>query len=551
MIPRMKQWPMILLLFAFAHSADTYLSQNYIDSTINEAYYGFVSSSREAGGQYTQESAIRNAQNVITQLNRLAENDPNQRYILSRIYELEQQVLLEQEEVRLKNEYERVTEINRLVDIFNEELFLHQPSFAKLNALYFQVKILSIDHGNQFATNFNQKIKAVNSILQNEMGAAYRSGNYEQLEELYLYSVRNRKYLRIDIGQYNQWRAQIQAKRDAEYLQANIVMKVRLLEQMVADHRVAEARRNVEVLLKDLEGASEHLSESFIRSTETQLQNISSSVISCEDSLVTQNMNLISAGKADEAVEYMNNVLVSSGVSAEKVSKVDRAILTGFGVERGTNAEVNQEIASLSASTSLTGNVGLFSMDDISAQIKASADSLREAQIQEMNDARSHYQHANRRAFRAKAKENEKFEENVSDAKDILIEVEELLIKGEAEDASELLIDESDFLLEYADADQFITLRQQVNNTLGKSGSSDPLITRMRTRETNKSNSNFVAKSAAITSDIYGAIEIQNIEKVAELFFWNEMFLEEHSSPKTFHALTKTVVNEYKRRYME
>ncbi len=543
----MKRWFLFLIVFAVSLSAETYLSQQYIDSTVNQAYYGFVSSTREAGGQYTQESAIRNAQRVVTQLERLAENDPNQRYILSRLYELEQQILLEQEEVNLKNEYERVTEINRLVEIFNEELFLDKPSFGKLHALYYQVKVLSINHGNQFATNVNQKVRAVNSILQNEMESAYRSGNYEHLEELYLYSVRNRKHLRIDIGQYNQWRAQIQAKRDAEYLQENFDMKVRTLEQMVRNNKISEARRNVEVLTLELGGASEHLSSSFVRSTESKLQNLSRAIIHCEDSLVTQNMNLIAQGKADESMDYMRNVLVTSGVASEKVSRVDRAILTEFGVERGENAEVNQEIASISASAS----VGLFSMDDISAQIKAKADSLRRAQEQEIINARNHYRHANRRAFRNKIKEEEKQAENKTDAMEIIIEAEELVTQGRAQNAFSLLTNKNDFLLEHADANRFIAIRQRINHSLGRTTYSDPQINAMRNRESNRSSSALADKSIAITAEIYDALENSDIERVSDLFFWNESILQDNSYPEAFHALTKTVVNEYKRRYME
>ncbi len=543
----MKRWFLFLIVFAVSLSAETYLSQQYIDSTVNQAYYGFVSSSREAGGQYTQESAIRNAQRVVTQLKRLAQNDPNQRYILSRLHELEQQILLEQEEVSLKNEYERVTEINRLVEIFNEELFLDKPSFGKLHALYYQVKVLSTNHGNQFATNINQKVRALNSILQNEMQNAYNSGNYEHLEELYLYSVRNRKHLRIDIGQYNQWRAQIQAKRDAEYLQENFDMKVRSLDQMVRNHKISEARRNIEILNLELSGASEHLSSSFVRSTQSKLHELSRSIVSCEDSLVTQNMNLISQGKADESMDYMRNILVPSGVASEKVSRVDRAILTEFGVERGENAEVNQEIASISASASAE----LFSMADISAQIKAKADSLRRAQEQEIIDARNHYRHANRRAFRNKIKEEEQLTENKSDAVEVLAEAEQFITRGRAQDAFNLLTEEAVFLLEYAEADRFIEIRQRINHSLGRATYNDQQITAMRNRESNRSGSALADKSVSITSNIYEALDSHDIGKVAELFFWNESILKENSYPEAFHALTKTVVNEYKKRYME
>jgi len=199
--------PLLLILVStFILTAQTYLSQESIDQTVQEAFYGFVEASRSVGTVGSQRSAIARAQETVAELKRIAEKDPNRRYIMWRVGELEQQIFLEQEELNLKDQYTRVTEINRLVALFNEELFLARPNFGKLHALHKQVDAISVKHGNQFADNINQKNKVVSNNLQNDVENAFENGNYISVEEIYMYAIKNRKYLNINISYYEKKR---------------------------------------------------------------------------------------------------------------------------------------------------------------------------------------------------------------------------------------------------------------------------------------------------------------------------------------------------------
>lgn len=527
--------------------ANTYLSQEYIDSTVQEAYYGFVSSSREAGGLHTQSAAINTAQDVVNRLKKLAENDPNRRYILWRVSELQQQIYLEQEEVSLKQEYERVTEINRLVAIFNEELFLPRPSFAKLHTLHSQVSAISIDHANQFARNINQKNRVVLNELRSEITDLFNRGDYDGVEKLYKYAIKNKKHLHLDEDVYEEWSTRIQAKRNADYLKENIGKQVNYLSGMVQKNKIAEARRHVDVIQKEIEGAARHLSSSFVNKTNSQLGHISKSITNREDSLVDYNLSLISEHKSDKATYYMEQVLRPAGVDPEKVANVDRAILKAGGTTKKENKKVNAEIAAISANTASP----IVSMDKINSQVKIKADSLRRYYAQLQTDVRDHYISENKSEFKKMAKEEAKKEKLRIKADNIVIKADTQRRQGKTNAADKTLAKKEEFLLSYATPSLYIDARRDLNRELGRNTYGDRQIAAISKRQAEFSPEKMQEKAINITTQIYTALDSKNIEGAAGLFYRNESLLEKNSYKDAFHTLKRTIVREYSRKYLK
>lgn len=542
----MKKALLLMTALITVTFADAYLSQEIIDSTVQEAYYGFVAATREAGGLYTQKSAIMNAQQTVAKLKKLAEDDPNKRYILWRVSELEQQIYLEQEELRLKHEFERVTEINRLVEIFNTELFLPRPSFGKLHMLHNKVGMLSVEHANQFATNINQKNRVIIAELNNEMRDAFITNDYDEAEKIYKYAVKNKKYLKLNEKQYDQWSTQIQAKRNADYLTKNIDKQVRQVRTIVSKNKIAEARRHVEVIQLEVEGAARHLSSSFVNKTRSDLSSISRSITVREDSLVSYNMSLINM-KSDKATYYMDSVLRPAGVSPEKIAAVDRAILKASGNKKKVNKKVNAEIAFIEQSTSQTG----LSMDDISASVKLKADSLKRHYQQLQIDVREHYIQTHKSEFKQLAKTQSVATKNQVKADKVLYKIDAAVQKGDFSKADQMFTKKEQLLLSHATPDLYIDIRREMNRGLGRSTFGDRQIAAVTARQKESSPDRLQEQAVEITTKIYNALDKRDVESAAGYFYRNEELLEKNTYADAFYTMKKTIVKEYNRKYMK
>ncbi len=538
----------IHLVLVFSLSARTYLSQEHIDSTVQEAYYGFVASSPQAGGQYSQGTAIQNAQQVVNKLRELAKDDPNQRYILWRVSELEQQIILEREEMDLKKEYERVTEINRLVAIFNEELFLNRPSFGKLHALHQQVVPISTDHANQFATNINQKNRLVVGEIRKEITNLFNEGKYEGVEEVYRYAIKNKKYLRVDLELYEKWSAKIQAKRNADFLKKNIGKQVSYLNSIVQKNKIAEARRHVVVIDQEIRGAARHLSSKFVQSTHSQLSQINRSITSREDSLVQYNLSLIkSSKKSDKASYYMEQVLRPAGVDPAKVARVDRAILKANPAQKQENKKVNAEIAAISASTTSSS----FTMGDLKAEMKIKADSLKRHNAQLAVDVRQHYIDQHKNEFKKINKQHKIDVKNQMKADKIILKADTQNQQGSPQKAIKTLTKKEPFILSSGTPSLYIDVRRDINEALGRSSFGDRQIATMDSRLRELAPERMQETAIKVTTNIYTALHNKNIEAAAGLFYRNESLLNENSYAEALHTLEKTIVKEYSRKYLK
>ncbi len=536
----------VILSVSLIH-AQAYLSQESIDSTVQGAFYGFVEASRSVGIVGSQRAAITRAQETVAELKRIAVKDPNRRYILWRVSELEQQIFLEQEEVNLQNEYQRVTEINRLVALFNEELFIARPNFAKLHTLQQYVDAISAKHGNQFVDNINQKNKVVTQNLQNDVEAAFARGDYASVEEIYMYAVRNRKYLNVNMKYYEQWSGRIQAKKNADFLKDNIGRQMTYLRDIVTKNKIAEARRNIDVISSDIESASRHLASAFVQETNRNLSSMRLTITAREDSLVQVAKNLAAARKAEQASYYMDRVLRPAGVNPDKISMIDREILSHSSIRTVDNKEVNAEIDNISANTNKTN----LSASEFNAQLRVSGDSLKRHYAEMDSKARSHFVRANQAEFDRLQREDVIAEEGRAKADAILEKVKLLVEQGKSNNADKLMIKNETTLLFNSTPDLYIDARRSMNRALGRDSFGDTQIATMSVRQKEMSVERQEEKCVEITTNIYMSLEKRDILAAAGLFYRNESLLRKHSYADAFQTLKKQIVKEYSRKYMK
>lgn len=543
----MKKKLLLVFILVLSVMSDEYLSQESIDREINNAYYAFVAASSDVGQEYTQESAIENAKSVIKRLEKLAENDPNRRYILFKISDLQDQITLEEEEVSLKAQFERVNEINRLVKIFNDELFKKRPSFSKLHILLEKVDGVSRDHRNQFATNINQKNRVVVSELRSEIKNKFSRNNYEEAETLYHYAVRNRKYLNFSENDYELWSGKIQAKRNAEFLQENIDKSVQYLEKITKEDKISEARRNIDVLRHDINGASQHLPTKFVSSTFTRLNRLQNDVDRRENELVERNLALIKGANTDAALQYMNNTLRTSGVNPEKIAQVDRAILQAGGVKKIDNRAVAADIASMGTSNNYA------SMDDIKSKMKIKSEALKQHKIEVALNCKKHFESSHKKEIKARNKAYAKSNKNRIKADKILDKIGMLIAYNYHKKAISVLQKKQPFLFEYSTPQKYYEVKKQLNGYQNIPDHKDGEI-KATLAKIQKENGNASVKEEEamnITVEIYTALEKRDVEGAYSLYYYNENLLSENSYIESYNSLKKIVNNDYDGKYLK
>jgi hypothetical protein len=499
--------------------------------------------SREGGG-LTQERAIRSARETATELRRMAETDPNRRYILWRLAELESQISLEEEEVRFRQRYARVQQINELVDLFNRELLQPRPNFANLQQLYNRMDAIDARTTNQFADRINQKMRSVTHNLTADITNAFNRNNYAQAEVEFLYAVENRRFLRISSTDLERWRRQIQAKKDADYLQANLGTRINTLNSIVKDNRLLEARRHIEVLVVDLQGATALLPRNFVSSTRMQLNNLSTSIDRREDSLVQHGHALINARRFDEASVFLRTVLMPAGVNRDRIAGIDRAIISATGSTMQRTEYQASNIRSFDMASEESGGAFNEMMRQRTSSIQATARAEEER-------ARAHFENRNRRAVRTHNTNLQKQAEAKARSDRFLEEVQSLFNAGRYEAASrkfrgrpaqEAVLNATPML--------FINVKAQVNSFRRINNNDDPEIAAVQRRMEETSSRAQQQRVRQIMGDILELLERQRSGEAFAIFYFNTQLLTEFADPQALVSMRRSLVQAYTRDMM-
>jgi hypothetical protein len=516
-----------------------FLSQTYIDTTIQTAYYGFIAANKEAGGS-TQVAAIQKAKSVVAELKKLAEDDPNKRYILFRLSELEAQIGLEEEEVSLKKRYAAVIEINKLVEIFNKELLQERPNFANLHTLHARMSAIDISKSNQFADLINQKNKSVTFNLKQAFNNALVDNDYVKAENIYHYFVENRKYINVSNADIEIWRKGIQAKKDADYLKANIDNRIVFINGIVAQNRLSEARRHIEVLSGDLTGARALLTQSFISSSKMKLDNLSANINRREDSLVQYGYRLVSDKKYKEATTFLNSVLFPAGVNRDKTAGIDRAIIEEGGGSRTTTYNSTLSFENVSEEGAVAMN------NEMKQRVKSKTDSIR--LVNEAEDFKA------LRYFEKKSKgEIDKYTKNILNRSkirrqydDFLFQISQMFAQGKGSAAVKKFRSKQSLCFANATPKTYYDVKIMVNAQTGSNNMNDGELTAMmqKHREENFPEAKR-EKADRIVSEINDLVKNQNASSAYAMFYFNKSLLDQYISPDSLNKTKRTLVKAY------
>lgn len=352
-----------------------YLSQNFIDTMIQNAFYSFAEASEISSR--AQMEAIDHAKLVSQLLRDYARTDPNRSYIYFRVGELDYQIFLEEEEIRMKREYERQKAINVIVEKFNEEVGKWRPSFLNLIVIYECMENLDRSKAEELYGIVSRRLQNISREVVSLMDIALANKDYKKVQKEFEYLRENRKYLRIPSQKYGSYEDKIFAINSADSLTQRVDVYITDVTNYIKKNNYYEALRHIEDLNFKLGKAQHFITPSIYSSCKSKIFTTAEQISKKEDSLVNENMQLVSAGNTEAAIDYLERVLRAYGISNDKVQKVDKAIMRLPPQQKDSRAEKKAE-NDISTFADPHEGSKRFYMDNVRARAQQKADSIRQ-----------------------------------------------------------------------------------------------------------------------------------------------------------------------------
>jgi hypothetical protein len=457
----------ILLFFVYAF-ADDYISKTYIDTTIQRAYYNLNAATDVAGMGPKMEEAISFAKQLVTRLKNIARGNPNEKYILWKVGELESQVYLEENGLLLEKENKRQKLVNDLIGPFNAELRKQRPSFSQLVKIHDQMNGLNPAKAFDMKASIDDRKKNISRAITNSIENAMADANYTVARQELAYLKDNQEYMGISLTGYSQIAAKVQAKLTLDNERQFINEYASTVEDLLEKSQLADARNACRLIDDRLDGIKDLLLRKEYDKYFFRSKHLKDAIEHKEDSLVRVTLAILRDQGIIAAYEYCDDVLRKRGVLPEKVSSVDFAILErAIANKKLQDTSVVKQLASMPPPTpDDTGT--LFNDLLVAAKKKAKekADSAlatqggrtRMSQAEEIRLANM------RLAQEGKKKRNdEMLKENKDRANNTMIAIYTMLEKGDVKKAYDEYNDRKTLLARYIPAPEFSSLDSMVN----------------------------------------------------------------------------------------
>lgn len=322
-----------------------YINQENIDMTIMKGFYVLTEASSVAGIGSRQKNAIETAKRLAKELRVKAKGDPNERYILWRVGELESQIYLEEKDFVLQKKMEGQITINEYVAKYNVEVGKTRPDFATLKKVHTQMGVLDQSKANELADSYNKRYKAISREVLFSIEKAVIEGDDKKAREELGYCLRNKNYLSIDDSKYFQVENRVDGLSNAYQEKPLIENEIDSAENAVKYFELNQARILIGSAKYRLESASQYLPQNISGRLSSNINKVNKALVFKEDSLVTINLSILSKQGFKAADAFLQKVLKPCGVARDKAAYVDSVILMISSPEKNKMAAEIESIA--------------------------------------------------------------------------------------------------------------------------------------------------------------------------------------------------------------
>ncbi len=325
-----------------------YLSKENVDTTIMKGFYVLTEAASSAGVGFRQKDAIQTAKRLSRELKDKAKGDPNERYILWKIGELEAQIRLEENDLLFHARQQNQISVNNYIAKYNVEVGKSRPDFAIMKKIHVEIGELDINKSNELADSYNKRYKAISREAMFSIEKAVLAGDVKKAKEELGYCLRNKTFLAISDSKYSQMENRVNALENAFLEKPLIESEITSAEAAIRRFDLNNARTYISSAKYRLQTIYQNLPSEISTTLSSKIENVNKKMVRREDSLVNVNMFLLSKHGVKAADDYLQKVLKPYGVSREKTAYVDSAILIISSPEKNKMAD---EIESMSLNT--------------------------------------------------------------------------------------------------------------------------------------------------------------------------------------------------------
>jgi hypothetical protein len=421
-----------------------------------------------AGMGPKMDEAISFAKQVVTRLKNIARGNPNEKYILWKVGELESQVYLEENGLLLEKENKRQKLVNDLIGPFNAELRKQRPSFSQLVKIHDQMNGLNPAKAYDMQASIDDRKKNIGRAVTNSIENSMADANFTVARQELAYLKDNQDYMGISLTGYSQIAAKVQAKLTLDNERQFINEYAKTVDDLLEKNQLAEARTGCRLIDDRLDGIKDLLLrkewDRYFFKSKRQKEAIEQK----EDSLVKANLAILRDQGIIAANEYCDDVLRKRGVLPEKVSGVQFAILEKAIANKNLqDTAVVRQLASMPPPT--PDDTGTLFNDLLSAAKKKAKEKADSAQAAASGRTRlsqaEEIRLANMRIAQEgkKRRNDELLKENRDRAHTTMITIYTLLEKGDVKKAYDEYNDRKTLLARYIPAPEFSSLDSMVN----------------------------------------------------------------------------------------
>jgi hypothetical protein len=311
-----------------AAQKQNYLSKDYIDSIVQQAFYNLNTAMTIPGAEFIRKNAIDEGKRTAAALKKKAAGDPNEKYILFRVNELEQQLWLEEKDLVLKGMKKTQIVKNKYIDTFNVELGQKRPDFANLSRLTSIMLQLDGAKGDELRRSMAQRRTNIRREVSFHIDRSLVSGDLGAAAGDFAYCGRNRSFLSIPDSVFDRTGKRIQGQADAMKKKPSLDAGLRRASEWLAKNRLKEAGECISAaaaLLGEMQG---NLPLSEWNTYDGLYHSVSAQARQKDDSLVNTAIVLYNTKGEDSALAYIEKVLKKSGMSQAGIAQASTYVLS-------------------------------------------------------------------------------------------------------------------------------------------------------------------------------------------------------------------------------
>jgi hypothetical protein len=550
----------------FASKKKEFLSQTTIDTLIQQAFVNLNASTGtdvpDAEARHRQ--AVIDAKETADKLKALAKGDPNEKYVLWKVNELEHQVFLEERDMVLKKAQIGKKEENNRISEFNKELGKKRPDFFALNTFCHDMIAIDRLKEKEMQRSLDQRSDAISREAVRTIEKALITGDIAISQKEFDYCSKNRTMLKIPLEKFSWFAIKIPAQNEAIQQKSVIDQELSITGPFLSHNKIGILRKSVSELQGKLYPIAQDLPMRDRGAYAVKINSLINAVNRKEDSLVTFCLSVLKAKGVDAALDYLEHVLRTCGVSEEKIGQTNARILHKSGLDKNrSDTAVDRQLEIAAVPGNNNNGIDLGDVRQI-AKKKAQqrADSIRVVEEEKARNRRVEQARADsiKQAMEMQAKQAALLE-NEKKANDIAMDIYALIGENKTAEAHKKFTVARKNLEKYLSKDSFGQLQAmvlQASETPGQRDDKNENSAVVLVSQSPHSNMDNQApegpgqnsdadreKAKQVIIQIYGLIEINKIEAAYKRFMQVRRPLEKFLDKEAFAMLETTVIQAY------